>query len=217
MSNPFAIKPTAGGGTYECPPKGTWPATLAALVDLGTQTHAGFDGGEERHTRDVYAVFELEAEDERGEAKRYFVGKDFRLSLHTKSSLYKVLTKLLGREIGTDKVLDVTEALGRGCLVDIEHKMSQGDRLYGRIKDVAGLPRKLTAPTPTHKPFAWAIDGTEPPPTFDWMPRLFGRKLVEVIESSEEGGGRPWPWNAPAGATAAPDLGDEPDDDPDVY
>lgn len=213
MGNPFRQKATAGGGgDFPVPPKGNWPAVLVAMIDLGTQQHEY--NGERREAHDVFLVWELETEEDDGEAKRFFVGRDYTLSLNEKANFRKIVGKLRGKEIGADEEYDCLQVLGKGCMVELDHKTSQNERTYAKIKEISSLPRKLKAPEPSHKPFSWSIDEGTAAPDMDWLPRVYGQRVADVIALSAERRGKkdrpltengedfPHGANAPAGSEA---------------
>ena len=217
MSNPFRQKATAGGGgDFPVPPKGNWPAVLVAMIDLGTQEHEYKE--QKRESRDVFLVWEVETTEgedaEEDSTKSFFVGRDYTLSLNEKANFRKIVSTLRGKEIGADEEYDCLQVLGKGCMIELEHKTSQNERTYAKIKGVSSLPRKLKAPEPTHKPFSWAIGDSPEVLDPEWLPRVYGQRVADVIALSAERRGKkdrpltengedfPHGANAPAGAEA---------------
>jgi hypothetical protein len=174
MSTPFRISARSGGGYAPCPP-GNWPGAVAALIDLGWQSH-NF-AGDVRESHDVYVVFEVEVETD-GAVERFHVARSYRWSMHAKSALRGLVTRLLG-SISDDDEVNVDDVLGKGCLVEVVNEESRNGRPYAKIAGVTALPRGMKTLELTHRPFARATDDPQPVPL--WLPYLYGKKLSDVI------------------------------------
>jgi hypothetical protein len=176
----------APSGNFEAAPAGNWPAVLVAMIDLGSHDDR-FNPG--KHKRQVYLVWEVETEEEGGEVKRFVMGERYTASLNEKANLRKVVGALRGKPLGDDEDMDVTDLLGRGCMVEVIHQQS-GEKVYANVGTVSSLPRKMAAPAPEHEPFSWELTDEEPPPSHDWLPWVYGKKVAEVIAASREAQGK---------------------------
>jgi len=76
------------GTQYENPPAGSHIARCIGLIDMGTQVHKGFQGGEDWTSRDVRIVFELPGEKMTGKFNPEMKGKPFGASIVVKQSLH---------------------------------------------------------------------------------------------------------------------------------
>jgi hypothetical protein len=176
---------SAGAGNFEVPPAGNWPAVLVAMIDLGSHDDR-FNPGKSK--RQVYLTWEVETEEEGGEVKRFVMGERYTASLNEKANLRKVVNALRGKPLGDDEDIDVLDLLGKSCMVEVVHQ-ENGDKTYANVGAVSSLPRKMAPLEPEHEPFSWELASAEPPPSEAWLPRVYGRKVAEVIASCRERAG----------------------------
>lgn len=181
----FAMRTTAAGGDYEVPPAGNFPAVLVALVDCGTQT------SKFGTARKVFLVWQIDGEADpaeegsEGEAKRFYLGEQYTASLNEKANLRKVVNMMRGKPLGEEEEYDVTELVGKPCMVDVQHTQN-GDRKYAKVGSVARLPKGVPPPKPEHKPFTWEVGDDLKALDAAWLPRVFGRKLRDEVMASAE-------------------------------
>lgn len=234
--NPFKPKASNKGPADLCP-AGNHPGVLVALIDLGTHLES-YQGGPEKKVRKLCFVWEVEAGEEGGE-KRFWVAQEYSqtvdektgsLSIHTKNKLRKLLEGWRNKAYGEAEDIDLSVFLGRPCLVNVTHKETgTGDNKYTNlvVASVGGVPKGMPKLADTIKPVTYVCDQNHtPPPEGDWVPRLFGATLTQVLERSLEWGGtgRREPKGQggaerngrhPVGAGAAP-AGREPGDEDDI-
>ena len=200
--NPFAPTATNRGGDFEQTPPGSSVGCLAALIDEGTHWDS-YKGQEERKVRKVLLAYEVEAQGQDGKPKRFYIGAEFAIGyddkggliLGKKSRLRKLLEGWTGRSYADGEVPDLTKALGRPALINVKHE-AVGDRSYARLDSVSKPPAGLTVSfTPQRQPFAYVVDSNDPVPgasdddKSEWLPRVFGERVHEIIGRCLEKGG----------------------------
>ncbi len=189
---PFA-KTTArsrgdGGEAYELPPADKVAGVLVAIIDLGTQ-HMEYQG-ESTDAPQVFFVWELTGHPMTAIARNHLVGFRYRVSLHKKAGLRKLVEDLWSKDLEDSREYDMVKEifrpmLGKSFLVDLEHKKSAAGNDYARIKGVGKLPSAMPKAAPAKQPLLlWEIGSKEGLP--DWLPYCFGEPLVEVIRRSPE-------------------------------
>lgn len=114
------------GGNYTPPPEGLWRAVCVDVVDLGMVKS---EWGEKHKCRIVW-----ELEKEMGDGKRYTASKQYGLSLHHKSTLYKDLKSWRGREFTQEELdgFDLEKVIGAPCNLLIQHDEKDGS-VYGNV------------------------------------------------------------------------------------
>ena len=188
-------KATTGGADFDLCPAGNHPAVCIGLIDLGTHYEC-FQGGAEKKVRKVMLLWELEAEVE-GKDKRLFVGRDFNIGLNDKgelvygdkSNIRKLLETWRGRAYNPDEEIDPEAVVGKACLVSIKHKPTQKGKSYAQVDSVGSLPKGMTALKPSKAKVLYSADSDEGAPGEDWLPRVFGEKVENVLQRSLEWGG----------------------------
>lgn len=206
MAAPWKPEPK---NDYLQPPAGNHPAVLVAMVDLGTQVQE-YQGQETRQRR-AFCVWELvcEADGNYTDGRNFLVGIDLNLSNNENAKFRQWVEARLNRKYPKDHKHDFSQELGKPCLLSVKHN-AKG---YPKVDGMSAVPRGMTVPAAKLRPFLWCldeapVDGTEPQFP-DWMPRLYGKKLAEVIAgcvefNPEEDGGRP------TGPAPSEDDGGEP-------
>lgn len=184
MSTVWDQEAKNSSGGFELVPDGNHPAVLVALIDLGTQTQRYQDKVEE--APQIFLVWELVTEKMSGYKDRnHTIGRAYRLSSHQKSGLRQMLEKWRGKAFAEGEAYSLKAILGKPCLLSVVHKTSAQGTAYARIEGVSAVPKGMSVPQPQHKPFLWAI-GDGVPPTFDWIPYLFGESVETVVKRSKE-------------------------------
>jgi hypothetical protein len=113
------------GKKFEVPEDGLYPAVLADIVDLG---EVETQWGKKHRIRFIYI---LEATDKGGRQFRVF--HQLNASLHEKSTMYKVVRRLLGKDPG--KSIDLDVLLGKQCQLDVQQSESEGS-VYANVISV---------------------------------------------------------------------------------
>jgi hypothetical protein len=178
------LTPTSGGGDYTPAPEGSQPATVIALIDLGTQSRAY--AGETRTTPEVYVIFELAAKDPKGQP--FLIGERYTYSFHVKSKFRTMVEALTGKRYKDDERFPPRDLLGRKALVSVLHEAgSRGE--YAKFNGVVSLPAGLSCPEPVRTLLFWEIEnGTLT--DLAGLPYCYGKKLEAVVAAAPEWGKR---------------------------
>jgi len=178
------MKPANNDGDFEVAPAGTHAAVCVAVIELGLQEEEY--QGEKKKQQKVMIVFQL-VDEQSKTGKPICVGRDFTASLAAKANLSKFLTGWRGKPFVEDEEFDMTKLVGRCCLVSISHKKSaDGSKTYAKLDSVAQPMKGQTINKPTVDTFFWEIDGESLPPTHEWLPRIYGIKVEDVISICDE-------------------------------
>lgn len=197
-------KKDEGKGAFAKAPAGNHLAVLVAVVDMGTQFADGYQGAAGKWQRKAYFVWELLGETVEGTTKNHLIGTDLTLSLHEKAKLRKWLEARRGKLIPDGAPLDITEELGKPCLLNVIEKNG-----YPKIDGLTAVPKGMPVGEPQHKPVSVGLEefqaGTPVP---DWVPWHFGKPIADHIAGCKELGGKaPAPQSGPTGATSGHDRG----------
>lgn len=180
-----ATVPQPGQFSVSLPSEGTHPATCVALIDLGTQDRTY--QGETKLQHMVFVGFEVHDDDS---LEKAIIGRGYTFSLNEKAGLRGVVKALRGgRDVAPDEEVNFRAFLGRPCLVSIEHKDGKEGRKFANLSDVLAPPKGVKVPPPTRTPVFWEIDSGEPFPDEEWLPYLWGKKLLAWVEASKEWAG----------------------------
>lgn len=207
--SPFKGKAKADGGDYktEVPSAETHDARVVALVDLGTHSES-YKGEEAKDRHSVLVVYELDEEVEGFKGRNHVVGVRYTLSFHEKSTLRKIVESITndGQKFTDNADVDLTKLLGQPCTVQISHTTKttdKGERVYANVGVISAVARKKHQGffQATRKPFLWSI-GDDPAALPDWLPRVYGEKVADLIHRSKE---------AAASRVVRPDDGAGPD------
>lgn len=191
MANPFAGTVKTGGGAdgdWEIPDADTHPARLVAVIDLGTHTRS-FQGTF-KDTREVAFVWELVAAQKKDKTN-HIVAQRYTLSLHEKSNLVQMLGKWRRKPLGPADSMEevISSALGQPWSVDIVHTEKTKDgkvKTYASIGDVGPMAKGVKVPPAFQDAFLWFIGCDDPIPEHDWLPRIYGQSIPQLIRDSKE-------------------------------
>ncbi len=206
MAAPWKPSPTKGD--YDQPPAGNHPAVMVAMVDLGTQV-SEYQGKVNRQRR-AMCVWELVGEKDTNfpmDDRNFLVGIDLNVSNNEASKFRQWAAARLNQKFPKDYEHDFSQELGKPCLLNVVHTKNG----YAKIEGMSAVPRGMIVPKAKLKPFLWSLDdlpqdGSEPNLP-DWLPRLYGKKLADVIAECVELNGEN-DAKVPAKAAARPDDGD---------
>ena len=114
----------------ENPPTGSVIGRCIGLIDVGTQQHPGFQGGQPWASRDVKIVWELPMNFMEGIYRRELAGKPFKVqmtvkqSLHPSAKLRKFLTSWRGKDFTKDEIekFNPRSIVGRACRLTLVEK-----------------------------------------------------------------------------------------------
>lgn len=177
---------TSSAGEYEVPPAGNQAAVCVGIVELGRQ-HDVFQGQDNGWKTKVLLVFELD--EKKSDGAPFVIGRDYNASLNKKANLRAVVERWRGKPLADDEEFDLTKLVGKGCLLSILQKQSASGSDYAKIESIGALPKGMTAPKPVNKAIIWEIGPNNPAPDEDWLPRVYGKTIAEVVAQSQERGG----------------------------
>lgn len=146
----MSIIAKSDGKTFELVPAGTHVARLYQIIHIGTIPTTYM--GEEREVDTIRLSFELPLETKvfkEGEGEKpYVMSQEYTLSMNEKANLRAVVEGLIGTALHDDeaRAFDITDLLGKPCLINIQHKKSQAGREYAKIASVSPLPKGQAAP-----------------------------------------------------------------------
>jgi hypothetical protein len=203
-------------GEYDQPPAGNHPAVMVAMVDLGTQTQE-YQGKVTRQRR-VFCVWELVCERDTNFPvgdQNFLVAIDLNVNIsNEKCKLRNWIEARKAKKFPENYDYDISQELGQPCLLNVTHNANG----YAKVGGVSAVPRGMTVPPAKTRPFLWSLDdlpadGSEPDLP-DWLPRLYGKRLADVIAecvelNPEKHGGETTRERQTVGAD---DVGDLPDD-----
>lgn len=195
--NPLKGKAKAdGGGDFkaEVPSVDTHDARVVAMIDLGTQMES-FGGEEPKPRRQFFIAYELD-EETSVKGVNHVVGVRYTLSFHEKATLRKLAEAILndGQKFPPDHDVDYGALLGQPCSVQISHKQGTGeksDRKYVVVGTISAIPKKRRDQVfkPRRAPVLWLV-GEDRAKLPDYLPRIYGEKVEDVIGRCRELTGR---------------------------
>jgi hypothetical protein len=198
MSGIFKQKATAGGEGAEKAPVGTHRAILVAILDLGTHTQKGFNGGPDRNVREIYFAFEL-ADEKRNDGSNHIVSRNYNLFFNENAALRKMIEGWSGKKYEEGHEFDIAAMLNVACMVSI----TANKKGYPELGGVSALPKAMAKPVATYAPTLYEIGpgtyhqvrngtltsvplGPGELPDLTWVPWCFGDKVEDLIRSSPE-------------------------------
>lgn len=127
--------------SFQTAPEGTTKAVVVDVVDLGMLPDKFSE--EEKLIPMVKLVFQTEEQTEEG--KPFVVGTyPLKASLNSRANFYKLVAKILGRDLTDDDYDEEGDAdvdtllLGKNVNVTIQHA-TKGDKTYANVVDVSPL------------------------------------------------------------------------------
>jgi hypothetical protein len=202
-ANPFAGPASSGGGgSYDLCPADNHPATLIAIIDLGTHDDE-YQGQAKPDQRSFVLAWELEEKKPNGEpfilARRFNIFiKDGAPVYGPKSPIRIMLEGWRGKKYDGTETVDPMASLGKPCLMNVTHSASKKDasKVYHDVGSISRLPKNMPAPTPTHEPIAFHISMMHPP-DLSHLPYIYGgspksmQSIEDIIAQSKERKGLP--------------------------
>ncbi len=174
------IKKTA---TREPVPAGVFPARAYKLIHFGTvpDTYQG----EHKLTNKLRIDWELPTEmkvfdPEKGEQPQS-ISKDYTASFNEKSNLYKDLSSWLG-DLSQYDEFELTQILGRDCMVNIQHKTSGAGNVYAYVAAVMPMPQGIECPPPVNPQFVWDFEDNFDDGVLENMHEYFRDKIKSSLE-----------------------------------
>jgi hypothetical protein len=140
-------KQEGGNFDFHLCPQGNHVATCFSVIDLGMQEKS-FQG-ESKIKRMVRVSWELPNElipDGELAGQPFSISKNYTLSLHEKSVLYKDLTSWRGRAFTAEELsgFDLFNIAGVNCMLNVIHQPSaDGSKTYANVSSVSQLPKGM--------------------------------------------------------------------------
>jgi hypothetical protein len=157
-----------GGGEFQKPKPGAFPARCVQIIDLGTHRETFAKSRKEKLIRKVRIGWELPTQkatfdEEKGE-ESFVIGQDYTQSLGERANLRIMLESWRGRAFTADELqgFDLKVLLGKACFLNIIHKKSETTkREYAQVTSVMKLPEGVTCPKATMPKVIYDIDQGE--------------------------------------------------------
>jgi len=190
MQDPFVVTASSSeGGEFERPAAGMYPAMLVAVVDLGTHTRVF--NGESKKQRKIFLAWDLtEERDTKGQT--FIVGQDYTFSLNPKAKFRGLVEGWTGKALPDGTQFNITELVGKPCLVNIAEGVSGSGKKFSEISSVAQPMRGMKVVETERIPFVFSVSmlnsSLDDPAVPDWLPRIYGRTVVDEIKASDEFG-----------------------------
>jgi hypothetical protein len=129
---------------YELAPAGTHVATCRLVVDIGTQE------GQYGKKRQLVFGWELPDELTEEDNEPFRIYRRYTYTSDRRSALRTDIESWLGRVLTADDFgrLDLTEMLGRTCMIGIKHETRQDGRAVSSIASIMAPPRGTPARRP---------------------------------------------------------------------
>jgi outer membrane biosynthesis protein TonB len=160
---------------------------LIGIIDIGTHLKT-FPDGRQAEIREVDLAFELD--ELRPDGTRHLIGVQATLSMREGSNLRELTENLMSTSLDNGQSFDVSDLLGRACLVGVAQSKSAKGNAFHKISSIMGLPRGMPAPQPQNEPVFYHTSMGSPPPILESFPHVFEggqlKPLLAVIESSVE-------------------------------
>lgn len=184
----FKGKTTAGGEDFPQTPAGNWSGVCVCLIDLGTHWES-YQGGPQKKQRKVLMVWEIDAEKD-GKEERFFVGRDYNIGVNEKgevsygekSNIRKMLESWKGRSYGVGEEIDLSATLGKTCLVNIAGKKTKSDKDITFVNAISPLPKGMKAIKARKPQITYEADSDALVPEEEWLPRVFGETVKDILE-----------------------------------
>jgi hypothetical protein len=192
----MSITATNSGVKRELIPAGNYPARCYQMLHLGTIEEEYM--GEPKILNKVNITWELPTElrvfkPENGE-QPMVISQEFTLSMNEKANLRKFLESWRGKGFSDDeaKSFDITQLLGKTCMLSIIHKTSKQGNEYATISSVAAMPKGMECPPQVNPNFElnyqqWDVKKFESLPDFikDKMKRSEEYKALTMPANTE--------------------------------
>lgn len=156
--------------TFETAPKGTHPARITTIADLGLQRDDW--KGEVRTVHRLGITFELTGKKTK-EGNPFAIFERATLSLNDRSRLYQIVHAVLGE---VPEEIEIQDLLDCPVLVEIVHKETDG-KVWANVQNVAGIPEGMDVPK-TKTPILWFDLEAPDAEVYHKLPSLF-RTLIE--------------------------------------
>lgn len=180
-------------GDFKSLEPGTYAAVCDQVVNIGVQKIEFQD--EIKNVEQVYLRFEVPAErldyiDKQGNSQNrpMIIGLTCTNSLHEKAKLRHYLESWRGRAF-TDEELenfDLTNILGKACLLTVIHRVSQRGKSYAAISGIAPLMKGMEVPKAENKLIGYhpVFAPESEPELADWLKEKLAARVVPLPEKT---------------------------------
>lgn len=162
---------------------GMHTAVCYGVIDLGVQ----FSELWQKEQHKILIIWETDEEmtTAEGEKKPKSISKEFVLSLHEKSDLYKTLISWRGKAFTAEEMagFDVSKVLGAPCLLNIV-SVEKNDRTYANIGSITPLMKGQAVPELVNKKVFFELT-EETLGKIDDLPQWIGDKIKRSITYSK--------------------------------
>lgn len=174
------------GGNYELPPSGNHGAVCIDVLALGT--HDNDYQGEAKTATKLAIIFETPGEtDSKGDP--FIFGVEFTHSLHEKAKLRSFLETWRGKKFETLENFSLAAVIGKACLLNVTHGRGKKDKEYANAGAATPLPKGMPTPKAVRSAIGYSprdLAAGKEPPIAEWLPRLYGQTIADVIKESKE-------------------------------
>jgi hypothetical protein len=177
--------PKTEGKKFEPVPAGNHVARVYRIIQIGTITEQY--QGEDKEMNKVMVGFELPNETKvfkEGEAAQpYVISREYTFSMNEKANLRKMVEGLLGVVLTDEEAeaFDLTDILGKACLLNVVHKKSATGNVYALIQGASPIPKGMEVPAAVNNRQVLDYESWDQE-TFDSLSDF----LKEKIRSSKE-------------------------------
>jgi len=163
----------------ELVPKGTHPARLIQIIDIGTQIPKNPANAPQRKLRITFELVK-QLRDFGGTMKPLIISRDYTFTTSEKGHLRDMILSFCGVDISKDKSFDITLTLGKAALVSVVHS---DDGKYDNISSVIGVPTGMEVDKPFNPTICLSLDPTEfNEKVFDSLPDFLKQKITPTQE-----------------------------------
>jgi len=176
----LTVRQESNNFDFQICPQGNHMAVCFSVIDLGVQ-EVNYQG-ETSYKRKVRVSWELPNEPiTQGElaGQPFSISKNYTMSLHEKSVLYKDLVSWRGRAFTQDELngFDLFNILGAGCMLNVIHTTTQdGQKTYANASSVSQLPKGMKAPTTANALRSFSTDNYDDN-VFNSLPEWLKEKI----------------------------------------
>lgn len=183
----MAINAKNTGTTREPVPAGNYMARCYKMIEIGTVTEVVM--GTPKTLHKVRIGWELPTEtkvfDQAKGEQPLVIDQEYTLSMNEKANLRKMLESWRGKAFTEDeaKCFDITNLLGKPCMLNIIHKQSKTGNVYEQISSVTAVPKGIQVPPQMTKSFVLSYDSFDED-LFNSLPDFIKQKMQTSAEYS---------------------------------
>lgn len=181
----MAINAKNTGTNREPVPAGNYMARCYKMIEIGTVTENVM--GKSATLHKVRIGWELPTEtkvfDQAKGEQPLVIDQEYTLSMNEKANLRKMLESWRGKAF-TEKeaeCFDITNLIGKPCMLNIIHKQSKAGNTYEQISSVTAVPRGIQVPPQITKTFVLSYDSFDEA-LFNTLPDFIKQKMQTSSE-----------------------------------